>query len=315
LEQRILAAVGQLLVERGYDGVTFEEVARRSGASRASLYRRWSAKREMVVATLKAGSARGDGPDPIDTGSLREDLLMLCRRLDHTMRASDSRTAARHRCHPPRPTSPSGRTSERLCHRRLRVPHRSRCGRRGYQCRRRRRGPARGPGALGFSRFGLIGHDRGALVAVRAGLDHTEAVDHLGILDVRPTLDTWAVRRGVHAKVAWHLYLMAQPAGLPEKLIAAVAPEFFASFLDAWDTDGSTFTAAERDHYIASSVAAVDSIVADYRATAGIDLEMDEADRAGAPSSPCRLPWSPRTGAHSPASTPPPSGGRRGRRT
>lgn len=66
---------------------------------------------------------------------------------------------------------------------------------------------------LGFDHFGLIGHDRGALVAVRAGLDHADAVDYLGILDVLPTLDTWAVLQGIHAKVAWHLYLMAQPAG------------------------------------------------------------------------------------------------------
>ncbi len=134
--------------------------------------------------------------------------------------------------------------------------------------------------ALGFGHFGLVGHDRGALVAVRAGLDHPGVVDYLGILDVLPTLDTWAVLQGVDAKVAWHLYLMAQPAGLPEKMIAAVAPEFFASFLDAWDSGGSAFTARERDHYVESSAAAVDSIVADYRATAGIDLEMDRADRA-----------------------------------
>ncbi|MFC7620767.1 alpha/beta fold hydrolase [Microlunatus sp. GCM10028923] len=135
-------------------------------------------------------------------------------------------------------------------------------------------------GALGFERFGVVGHDRGALVGVRAGLDHPDRVDYLGILDVLPTLDTWAVLQGVNAKVAWHLYLMAQPAGLPEKMITAVAPEFFASFLDAWDTDGSTFTPEVRQHYLDSSVAAVDSIVADYRATAGIDLAMDEADRA-----------------------------------
>jgi haloacetate dehalogenase len=133
--------------------------------------------------------------------------------------------------------------------------------------------------ALGFDRFGLVGHDRGALVGVRAGLDHPACVDYLGILDVLPTLDTWAVLQGVNAKVAWHLYLMAQPVGLPEKMIASVAPEFFASFLDAWDTDGSTFTQQERDYYVNSSVAAVDSIVADYRATAGIDLDMDRHDR------------------------------------
>lgn len=134
-------------------------------------------------------------------------------------------------------------------------------------------------GKLGHRRFGLVGHDRGALVGVRAGLDHPEAVRYLGILDVLPTLDTWDVLHGVDAKVAWHLYLMAQPAGLPEKMIAAVADEFFASFLDAWDTDGTTFTAEVRQHYIDSSVKAVDSIVADYRATAGIDLDTDRDDR------------------------------------
>lgn len=132
---------------------------------------------------------------------------------------------------------------------------------------------------LGFDRFGLVGHDRGALVAVRAGLDHPDAVAFLGILDVLPTLDTWSVLHGVHAKVAWHLYLMAQPAGMPEKMIAAVAPEFYASFLDAWDPAGTTFTPQERDYYVQSSIASTDSIVADYRATAGIDLDMDTADR------------------------------------
>lgn len=132
---------------------------------------------------------------------------------------------------------------------------------------------------LGFDRFGLVGHDRGALAAVRAGLDHPETVSFLGILDVLPTLDTWSVLQGVHAKVAWHLYLMAQPAGMPEKMIAAVAPEFYGSFLDAWDPTGTTFTPEERDYYIQSSISSTDSIVADYRATAEIDLDMDTADR------------------------------------
>ncbi len=134
--------------------------------------------------------------------------------------------------------------------------------------------------SLGFDRFGLVGHDRGALVGVRAGLDHPEAVQYLGILDVLPTLDTWAVLHGVNATVAWHLYLMAQPVGLPEKMIRAVAPEFFGSFLDAWATDGAALTPEVRQHYVESSVHAVDSIVADYRATASVDLVMDEADRA-----------------------------------
>jgi haloacetate dehalogenase len=134
--------------------------------------------------------------------------------------------------------------------------------------------------ALGHERFAIVRHDRGALVAVRAGLDHSETITHLGILDVLPTLDTWEVLHGVDAKVAWHLYLMAQPKDLPEGMIAAVADEFFASFLDAWDPTGQTFTPQIREHYIDASRRAVPSIVADYRATAGIDLEMDRADRA-----------------------------------
>lgn len=134
--------------------------------------------------------------------------------------------------------------------------------------------------ALGHERFAIVGHDRGALVAVRAGLDHSQIVTHVGILDVLPTMDTWDVLHGVDAKVAWHLYLMAQPKDLPERMIAAVADEFFASFLDSWDPSGQTFTPELRQHYIDASRRAVPSIVADYRATAGIDLEMDRADRA-----------------------------------
>jgi pimeloyl-ACP methyl ester carboxylesterase len=133
---------------------------------------------------------------------------------------------------------------------------------------------------LGHERFALVGHDRGALVAVRAGLDHGDTVTRLGILDVLPTIDTWEVLHGVDAKVAWHLYLMAQPKGLPERMIEAVADDFFASFLDAWDPSGRAFTPEIRRHYVDASRAAVPSIVADYRASAGIDLEMDRADRA-----------------------------------
>ncbi|WP_210418211.1 TetR/AcrR family transcriptional regulator [Ruania zhangjianzhongii] len=93
LQERIVEAVNSLLAEQGYDGVTFEAVARRCGASKASLYRRWSAKRDMVIAAIKAGPARHNTADRIDTGTLRGDLLALCRRLDRTLRAADSQTA------------------------------------------------------------------------------------------------------------------------------------------------------------------------------------------------------------------------------
>ena len=133
--------------------------------------------------------------------------------------------------------------------------------------------------ALGHERFALAGHDRGALVAVRAGLDHPDTVTHLASLDVLPTLDMWDVLHGASAAVAFHLYLMAQPPGLPEKMIAASADAFFGHFLDAWAGDAAAMPAQVRAEYLRASREAVDSIVADYRASAGIDVAHDRADR------------------------------------
>lgn len=133
---------------------------------------------------------------------------------------------------------------------------------------------------LGHRRFALAGHDRGALVAVRAGLDHPEAVSHLAILDVVPTLDMWEVLRGADAAVGFHLYLMAQRPGLPERMIAASADEFFGFFLDAWTKDTEAIPGPVREEYLRASREAVVSIVADYRASAGIDLQHDQASRA-----------------------------------
>jgi haloacetate dehalogenase len=133
--------------------------------------------------------------------------------------------------------------------------------------------------AFGHERFAIAGHDRGALVAIRAGLDHPEAITHLASLDVLPTLDMWNVLRGVTAAVGFHLYLMAQPPGLPEQMISASADAFFGHFLDAWGQRGDAIPADVRAHYLEASRNAVTSIVADYRASATVDLEHDTADR------------------------------------
>lgn len=89
-EADILRVVLELVAEGGIDAVTFEEVARRAQASKRTLYRRWPAKRDMVVAAIKAGPAAGNAPAPIDTGSLRGDLLALLERLEAAMAAGGS---------------------------------------------------------------------------------------------------------------------------------------------------------------------------------------------------------------------------------
>ncbi|MGR6922069.1 alpha/beta fold hydrolase [[Actinomadura] parvosata] len=133
--------------------------------------------------------------------------------------------------------------------------------------------------ALGHERFALAGHDRGALVAVRAGLDHPDAITHLASLDVLPTLDSWEVMQGRAAAVGFHLFLMAQPPGLPEAMIAGAADAFFGYFLDLWANDPNAIPADVRAAYLKASREAIPSIVADYRATATVDVEHDEADR------------------------------------
>ncbi|GAA1135578.1 alpha/beta hydrolase [Kribbella jejuensis] len=133
---------------------------------------------------------------------------------------------------------------------------------------------------LGHSQFALVGHDRGALVAFRAGLDHPDVVTHLMCLDVLPTLDMWDVMHGTTAAVGFHLYLMAQPVGLPERMIAAAADEFFGYFLDLWGKDPAAIPADVRAEYLAASRNAVPSIVADYRASATIDVQQDSEDLA-----------------------------------
>ncbi|MFY1683466.1 TetR/AcrR family transcriptional regulator [Micromonospora sp. WMMD730] len=93
LERRITAAVLGILAEDGYEDVSFEAVARRCQTSKASLYRRWGSKRDMVIAAVKAGPAR-HSTSPLPQGAtLREDLLTLARRLDRTMAAGDTGTA------------------------------------------------------------------------------------------------------------------------------------------------------------------------------------------------------------------------------
>jgi pimeloyl-ACP methyl ester carboxylesterase len=133
--------------------------------------------------------------------------------------------------------------------------------------------------AFGHDRFALAGHDRGALVAIRAGLDHPDANSHLAVLDVLPTLDMWDVLQGVRGAVGFHLDLMAQPPGLPEALIGGAPETFYGHFLDAWTQRPDAIPADIRAEYLRASDEATTSIVADYRATATIDVEHDTADR------------------------------------
>jgi AcrR family transcriptional regulator len=72
-EAAILDAIRDLLAEVGYDRMSIDEVARRARASKATIYRRWSGKPDMVAAALHGLMV--DHPPVPDTGSLRGDLI------------------------------------------------------------------------------------------------------------------------------------------------------------------------------------------------------------------------------------------------
>ena len=73
-ETEILDATLGLLLEVGYDRLTMDAVAGRAKASKATLYRRWSAKHSLVVDALMRAKKSPAVPE-VDTGTLRGDLL------------------------------------------------------------------------------------------------------------------------------------------------------------------------------------------------------------------------------------------------
>jgi AcrR family transcriptional regulator len=74
-EAELLAVTLQLLQEHGYDRLTVDAVATTARASKATLYRRWPTKAELVLAAFVEGTRQVAVPP--DTGTLRGDLLAL----------------------------------------------------------------------------------------------------------------------------------------------------------------------------------------------------------------------------------------------
>ena len=73
-QEEILRATVEVLIELGYDRLTMDAVAAAAKASKATLYRRWSSKAELVVDAIQRGCP---APAQVDTGSLRGDLIQM----------------------------------------------------------------------------------------------------------------------------------------------------------------------------------------------------------------------------------------------
>jgi haloacetate dehalogenase len=128
---------------------------------------------------------------------------------------------------------------------------------------------------LGFDRFALVGHDRGARVGYRLALDSPEVITKLVVMDIVPTGDTLRKADWRFGMGYWHWFFLAQAHPLPERMISADPISFFFRHGQGF----SDFEAYEDYLQNARDPAAIHAICEDYRAAVTVDFHLDQADR------------------------------------
>lgn len=138
--------------------------------------------------------------------------------------------------------------------------------------------------ALGLASADVLGHDRGARVAYRLALDHPGRVRRLGIIEIVPTSDFWAAWNAELAMAAYHWTFLAQPAPMPERMIASDPVAYVDHVLASWtmarslDAFPPPALASYRDQI--ADPARIHAMCADYRAGASTDRQIDLESRA-----------------------------------
>lgn len=138
-------------------------------------------------------------------------------------------------------------------------------------------------GAQGFHKFRIAGHDRGGRVAYRLALDHPDKVERLATLDITPTAEMWRGMNAARAMKIYHWLFLAQPAPLPETLIAAASQAYIDHTLASWTATNSLdcFADALPEYRAAfADPQRIHAMCEDYRAGATLDTAADEADLA-----------------------------------
>lgn len=136
--------------------------------------------------------------------------------------------------------------------------------------------------SLGFPRFSVLAHDRGARVAHRLAADYPDAVERAVLLDIAPTLAMYAQTSETFARLYWHWFFLIQPAPLPERLIEADPGGYVRDLMGSRNGSLDTFDPRALAEYARclASPGAAHGLCEDYRAAATIDLEHDRDDRA-----------------------------------
>ena len=146
--------------------------------------------------------------------------------------------------------------------------------------RRVARGLVAAMSAIGLHRWSVAGHDRGARVAYRMALDAPAQVERLCILDVVPTLEMVEECWYGLATAMANWFFLAQPAPLPERMIAAAGDRYVNHILDQWLGAAGSLDPLARVAYVAAfrDPAVVHAACEDYRAGSTVDVEHDRQD-------------------------------------
>ena len=144
--------------------------------------------------------------------------------------------------------------------------------------------------SLGYDRFLVVGHDRGARVGHRMAVDHPDAVAKLAVLDIAPTLAMYEKTTEAFARAYWHWFFLILPAPVPEKMIGA-DPIFLLRASMSRGRAGMKPFAPEAwaEYERCRTPEMIHASCEDYRAAASIDLVHDRADREAGRKVRCAL--------------------------
>jgi haloacetate dehalogenase len=132
--------------------------------------------------------------------------------------------------------------------------------------------------ALGFDRFAVVGHDRGARVTWRMCVEHPGAVSKAVVIDIVPEPYSRVTRQ--FATEYFHWFFLIQAAPFPETLIGNSAEFYLRSRFLRQNAASGVFTDAAIAEYLRcfKDPAAIHATCEDYRAGATIDLEHNAQD-------------------------------------
>lgn len=135
--------------------------------------------------------------------------------------------------------------------------------------------------SLGYARFSVLAHDRGARVAARLLADHGAVVERAVLLDIAPTLAMYEQTTEAFARAYWHWFFLIQPAPLPERLLEADPAAYLRDVMVNRSAGLSPFDPRALAEYTRALQlpGSAHGLCEDYRAAASIDLVHDRHDR------------------------------------